>query len=306
MVSVSGETAEGILSGGDEGLAPVKDRLTTTLFLAGLFHAIVIIGVSFVPPLATQRDSAPTLDVLVLTNEAPNEAAKSQAEYLAQRNQTGNGNIQHNAQPASPTSSPLIAAQDGSPVGNGTQFRQAVAGSPATELVSSRSARGEIAFQAGRIEPAAETETPLALTPTPPNPVSTRKIDKELQLRGEHNRELFVTPNTRESRLAPYLDTWKRKIEKIGTLNYPVEARRWRQASYPVLEVVIRADGGLISTGISRSSGDKAIDQAALTILKLAAPFDPFPPALRKEYDQLRFAYEWQFLGGLAGAAAVQ
>jgi protein TonB len=46
-----------------------------------------------------------------------------------------------------------------------------------------------------------------------------------------------------------------------------------------------------------RSSGSKEIDQATLSILRLASPFDPFPSELRKRYRELRFVYEWQFLG---------
>ena len=64
-----------------------------------------------------------------------------------------------------------------------------------------------------------------------------------------------------------------------------------------MLEVSIRADGSLGEALIRRSSGRKEIDQAALSILRLASPFDPFPEELRKQYDELRFAYEWQFLG---------
>ena len=65
-----------------------------------------------------------------------------------------------------------------------------------------------------------------------------------------------------------------------------------------MLEVSIRADGQLGDVVIRRSSGRKDIDQAALSILRLASPFDPFPQDLRKRYDELRFAYEWQFLEG--------
>ena len=64
-----------------------------------------------------------------------------------------------------------------------------------------------------------------------------------------------------------------------------------------MLEVSIRGDGSLGDVIVKRSSGRKEIDQAALSILRLASPFDPFPAELRKQYDELRFAYEWQFLG---------
>lgn len=280
---------------GNSGLAPVKDRLITTLFLAALFHAIVIIGVTFVAPPSPQG-IAPTLDVVMLTNESPSEAANPNAAYLAQRNQQGNGNVRDQIQPTNPAASPLAAANEGSAAGNGTEFKQTMAGAQTVEILSSRAERAAIRFQSGVDAPAHAAETPLALTPTPPNPISTSKIDKELQLRGEQTKELYVTPDTRESRLAPYLSVWKRKIEKIGTLNYPLEARRKSRAKNPVLEVVIRADGSLADAMVRESSGDKAIDQAALNILRLGAPFDPFPEALRQNYQQLRFAYEWQFL----------
>jgi protein TonB len=68
-----------------------------------------------------------------------------------------------------------------------------------------------------------------------------------------------------------------------------------------VLEVAIRSDGRLEDIVVRQSSGRKEIDQAAMSILRLASPFDPFPAEMRKQYDQLRFAYEWQFLEGEAG-----
>lgn len=67
-----------------------------------------------------------------------------------------------------------------------------------------------------------------------------------------------------------------------------------------MLEVAIRADGRLEDIVVRKSSGRKEVDQAAMSILRLASPFDPFPAEMRKQYDQLRFAYEWQFLDGAA------
>ena len=64
------------------------------------------------------------------------------------------------------------------------------------------------------------------------------------------------------------------------------------------MEVGIAADGTLDRVIIRRTSGNPRLDQAALAILKLASPFDPFPPELAAQYRVLRFAYEWQFVGG--------
>jgi protein TonB len=107
-----------------------------------------------------------------------------------------------------------------------------------------------------------------------------------------------VTPNTRESDVAVYLDAWKRKVERVGTLNFPLEARRAGLSGSPVLEVAVRANGVMEDIVVRRSSGHAELDQAALAILKLSTPFDPFPRELHERHDVLRFAYEWQFIAG--------
>ncbi|MGC3979773.1 MAG: TonB family protein [Steroidobacteraceae bacterium] len=279
-----------------EGVAPVRDRLITTLFLVALLHVIVITGVTFVGPLSQPKGDAPTLEVLLLTDNSPSREANPDAVYLAQRTQVGNGNTQKAVRAANPADSPLAAVNNGSAEGNGLEFSQAVMGSASVEVIASRAERSALAYQNGTELPTRSNETPLSLSPTPPNPIATSLIDDDLRLRGQNSREAFITPDTRESRLAPYLDSWKRKIERVGTLNYPLAARQRFNNRNPVLEVVISANGTLKTAQIQQSSGDAAIDQAALNILKRAAPFDPFPTNLKRDYDQLRFAYEWQFL----------
>jgi protein TonB len=128
-----------------------------------------------------------------------------------------------------------------------------------------------------------------------------RAGDDSLRLRGETRDELYVTADTRASRLAPYLDAWRRRVERVGTLNYPTAAQRRGLTGNPVIEVALQRDGKLTTARIQRSSGQPEIDAAALDILRLASPFDPFPPELARDYRSLRFAYEWQFQG--AGTA---
>jgi periplasmic protein TonB len=126
-----------------------------------------------------------------------------------------------------------------------------------------------------------------------------------VELRGPHRDDLWVTPDAREATLAPYLDNWRYRVERIGTLNYPLAARHAGADANPVLEVAINADGRLESVRIRRSSGSPDLDHAALEILKLASPFNPFPAELAAKYHTLRFAYEWQFVGGRIASGAV-
>src|SRR5262249_8853508 len=93
--------------------------------------------------------------------------------------------------------------------------------------------------------------------------------------------------------LAEYLEGWRQRVERIGTANYPTRFRT--DHGRPTLEVTIRADGSLKDIVVRHSSGDKALDQAALKILRLAAPLHPLPQNVRKDYDVLRFAYDWDF-----------
>ncbi|HEX7199847.1 MAG TPA: TonB family protein, partial [Dongiaceae bacterium] len=125
------------------------------------------------------------------------------------------------------------------------------------------------------------------------------------ELRGPNRDELWITPDTRMALLAPYLDAWRHKVERIGTLNFPAVARTTAATSSPLVAVAIAADGKIESAVIRRSSGDPALDQAALATLKLASPFDPFPADLAARYHVLHFAYEWQFSGGRAARGAL-
>ena len=279
-----------------EGTAPVQDRLTTTLFLAALFHGIVILGITFASP-GPDDAPTPTLEVLLLTSNDTRSADNPDAQYLAQRSQVGSGTTDERVRPANPASSAMAAEQAGVPDGNSDEFRKSVAGKRSTEIVSSRSDRSEVEYRSGENEPAQQSTTPLALSPTAPRPIATSATDDTLRLRGKRlDGKTEIVPNTRESKLAPYLNAWRSKIERLGTLNFPRYARNGETGN-PVLEVSIRADGNLGDALIKRSSGSKEIDQAALSILRLASPFDPFPAELKRQYQELRFAYEWQFLG---------
>lgn len=127
----------------------------------------------------------------------------------------------------------------------------------------------------------------------------------ELRMRGEAMHQLWIAADTRESNVAVYLDSWRRKIERVGTMNFPSIVRRDRFSGTPVIEVTIGADGKLLQTTVRRSSGHVEIDEAAMRILKLASPYDPFPGELAAKHDEIRIAYEWQFLGGAAQGAGV-
>jgi protein TonB len=280
-----------------EGVAPVRDRLLTTLFLAGLLHALVILGITFTAA-ADNGAGAPGLDVLLVSDELPQSDRNDTATYLAQRTQVGSGNTRQAVPPRNRASALPVSAQDGQIDGKSLGPRGKAAGSRDEPVLTTTAWSAEVRYLTTIGDTGTSHETPALLTEQRAEQPGPQDEAGPAQLRGPQRDELWITPDTRAATLAPYLDAWRRKVEQIGTLNYPTAARRPGVTASPVLEVAINSSGVLEKAVIRTSSGYPDLDESALSILKLASPFDPFPPELAHEYRVLRFAYEWQFVGG--------
>ena len=111
------------------------------------------------------------------------------------------------------------------------------------------------------------------------------------------NRRVTLTPGMKDYRYSQYLDDWRRKVERIGAMNYPEEARGKFFGSL-VLSVALRPDGSVDRIVVTRSSGNPVLDEAAKRIVTFAAPFAPFPPDIRKETDYLDITRTWTFTRG--------
>ncbi len=121
------------------------------------------------------------------------------------------------------------------------------------------------------------------------------EIDKNLSFYEKLPKRKFIGARTQEYRYAQYVEDWRSKVERIGNLNYPAEARRQRIYGSLTLTVSLKADGSVDSVEINRSSGQRLLDAAAMRIVKLAAPYAPFPPDIRKETDILSITRTWTF-----------
>jgi protein TonB len=280
--------------------------MMTTIFLAALLHLIVILGVTFSSRDGEpDNDEAPGLEVILVNGETPRAKQNPDARYLAQRNQTGSGNTLAAERALIPRSSPAPRDRPGTADGDGAvMHRSGQDGGEEAALATLAPAPRIIYFAA----PSADedtTESPLQLEDHPDLGMEPNDDGIQLRLRGEARKQLWVSADTRESDVAVYLNSWRRKVERVGTVNFPSVARRESLSGTPVIEVTINADGRLEQAVIRSSSGHPELDDAALRILKLAAPFDPFPRALGEKHDQIRIAYEWQFLGGSSQGSSV-
>jgi len=108
-------------------------------------------------------------------------------------------------------------------------------------------------------------------------------------------RRTFIGARTQEYRFAQYIEDWRVKVERIGNLNYPEQARKQQIYGKLQLSVSIRSDGSVESIEVSKSSGHRILDAAAMRIVKLAAPYSPLPPSITKDTDILTITRTWTF-----------
>jgi protein TonB len=120
------------------------------------------------------------------------------------------------------------------------------------------------------------------------------QIDRRVQEYQKRPRKRFIGARATEYRFAQYEEDWRAKVERLGTLNYPSEARGKLYGNLR-LTVTIRPDGTVESVELDRSSGLKVLDAAAFRIVRMAAPFAEFPPDIRKDTDLLVITRTWFF-----------
>lgn len=124
------------------------------------------------------------------------------------------------------------------------------------------------------------------------------EIQRKLKAKAERPRRKFISASTQEYKYASYMEAWRAKVERVGNLNYPEEARRLGLTGSLILDVALKPDGSVEQITVRRSSGNKLLDDAAIRIVKLAAPFAPFPEDIRDETDILHITRTWQFMHG--------
>ena len=139
-------------------------------------------------------------------------------------------------------------------------------------------------------------------SPPPDRLNSTALLSQVARLETEKQRQQLAGVRTKRVTLADtrsvagfYAADWARKVTRVGEMNFPDVARRLSLSTGPLLEVAIRSDGSLRDVRILRSSGNAELDRAAQRIVKLAAPYPPFPDNLRQQADLLRIESPWRF-----------
>ena len=267
-----------------------KDRFSFSLFLAVVLHSALILGVGFSSELnvadstsievalsiANDVDQAEDIDFIAATNQLGRGTKEEVSEMTTtedadfQSNETNEvmaeASPQQQVQDASQEVLTTVAAAQDSASDQQSDVTELIEAPPVARLDRQKLVT-EIANLEARI---AQDQQALAKMPR------TKRIS---------------SVSTRSAAEAAYLDMWRRKCERIGRANYPAG----RLSGEVLMLVSILANGSLQEVRILKTSGHKALDQAALATVRQAAPFQPFNVEMRKQYDRLEFTRTWQF-----------
>ena len=277
-----------------------NDPLLVAFLVATALHAFLILGISF--DIAREQPPQPerTLDItLVQPKLEPDPVEKP--DFLAQQSQAGGGEKTVKERRTSPLGNPE-ATPNPKPAleleRSGSEQPQAeVAPEIITAPEAPRQEKAPPPEPVVRAPPKARLSQLLASTQIEIDRL-TAELDRRTLSASQRDRRKAVNASTQEYKYAAYLESWRRKVEKIGNLNYPDEAKRRKLYGNLLMHVAVRADGSVEKISVRRSSGHKLLDDAAVRIVRMSAPFAPFPPEIRQEVDVLDITRTWQFLDG--------
>jgi protein TonB len=274
---------------------PARHRRFTLALLAALaVHAAVILGVTFEAP--DPAGVSARIEVTLATR--PSQERPEEARFRAAANQVGSGDVQARERPAPPSSSPPP------PLGELAQRPRRANHSVSRAALDSRVASRSPSDRSAPRENRLRTESASGLQGISPeldqlavqmSELQTRLVEQHQSYSNIPRVRRLTSVSTLRSEDAAYLQAWRERVEAVGNRYYPEASVRYGIYGSLRLLVAVRSDGGLDEVRILSSSGYDMLDEAAIKIVRMAAPFSPFPPELAATADRLEIIRTWQF-----------
>ena len=272
----------------------VSVPMQSSMLLSMGFHVLLVLGVGaqFFDP---SQFMAPhnVLDVVLVNSKSATRPVK--ADAIAQANLDGGGNTDEARRAKT-----MLPAIDQSASKNMQQAQERVKQLEQEMKTLMTQGRSTAKVMQGEIaQKESGTPDPVSASDLMQKSIEIQRL--EAQIAKEHEayqqrpKRKFIGARTTESRFAVYVDNWRQKIERVGNLNYPEEARRQGIQGQLQLTIAIKSDGEVEDIQINRSSGKKVLDEAAKRIIRLASPFDKFPPDIKRDTDVLHITRTWMF-----------
>ena len=276
------------------------DRLSLTIFFAIVIHSLIILGISFsnedrTPP----PQKLPGLEVTLVQSRADKEI--KDADFLAQANQEGGGDTEEKVRPSTEEVPVVPTGETGEVQEVVPETRVATQPEPQRqELLTAASSERKIA--AGLNTPQVQQKQNLTaaqlLSRSKEIARLSAEIDQTQRVFAHRPKRKFISARTKEYKFASYEEAWRAKVERVGRMNFPDEARRKKLSGSLIMSVTINQDGSIKSIKLRQSSGHKVLDDGAIRIVRLAAPFARFSKDIRKDADEIVITRTWVFEAG--------
>lgn len=270
-------------------------RLELAIVISLALHALLLtLHFRFPDAASAMREKA--MDIVLVNSKSAKKPREAQA--LAQANLDGGGNTDENRRAKTPLP-PTLQQTTGADMEQMQRRVRDLEARQQTLLTQAKSLRS-----AAPAENASEQPTPIATLSGIDLAESARamarlegEISKSVDEYNKRPRKKYLGARTEEYRFAQYIEDWRQKIERVGTLNYP-EAARGKLYGSLILTVSISADGHVSRIDINKSSGHKVLDDSARRIVQMASPYAAFPPDIRRDTDVLEITRTWHFTQG--------
>ena len=266
----------------------IGDSMLVALFFAAVIHVLIILGVNFTVPEPEKINKSISITIA----NSPTSQAPEKADFLAQENQQGAGNEQSKKRPPAQQ----IPSQGKSPEKRIAKKQVQKKPAQAKKVITQKTSDVRMTTAENN-----ETSVRKNLPQLSPDALARQVAQLGAEIRYNHknaeqSRIKFINSvSTHKYLAALYILDWQNKVEKTGNLNYPKIARKKRLNGKLTMDVGINHVGTIYSMRINKSSGYKALDDAAKRIVQMSAPFAPLPKELIKELDVLVITRVWRF-----------
>lgn len=270
-----------------------SDKLLFCAFLAVAFHAMVLFGVGFKVPDLTSSSVNKTFNVVLAQFEADKKPEK--ADFIGQANQEGGGDSEDLH---TPSAKEMAQFNDPNKSATEPQNTRSSEFKPNSSSEVLTVVGGNLADSTQQEEAKDNKQLPDAaelINRSYELSGLIANLDSKDDNRARKGRKRAVSASIHRASDALYLDTWRRKIERIGNLNYPEKAKTEQIYGNLTLKVALNKDGTINELRITESSGKKLLDDAAIRIVRLAAPFPPLTKEMSKDTDILEIIRVWRF-----------
>ena len=276
-------------------VVPGNRRLLLAIAISLAVHALLM-TLHFTFPDASKAMREKALDIILVNAKSAKKPTNAQA--LAQANLDGGGNTDENRRIATPLP-PTQQKTTGTEIEQMQRRVREIEVQQQKMLTQAKTARAVAVARNAVDQPLAVASTSGADLAESARAMARLEgeINKNVDEYNKRPRKKFIGARTEEYRFAQYIENWRQKVERIGTLNYPAAARGKLYGSL-VLTVSIGHDGSLNRVDINRSSGYPVLDDAARRIVRMASPYSPFPPDIRRDTDILEITRTWYFTQG--------